>query len=273
MVIWFSSGLPLTAWIKPVLAFACPIVVLIAVLSLLLSPWAMERSDDYRRQMNKRDDLARVAPGVFRESADAERVFFVEAVAGDQAAVRNVFISSVRDGQLGVMVSQRGFWKTNPLEERFVVLLSGRRYQGTPGTPEFQVMNFERYAMRVQSTETRPEATPVKAMSTLQLLSDRTNPNLAEFLWRIGLPLSALTLALLAIPLSFVNPRASRSINLIFALLTYMVYSNLVSIAQAWVSQGKLSFYTGWWIVHAGMAVLLAVMLWRRMQVGSPLRR
>jgi lipopolysaccharide export system permease protein len=110
-------------------------------------------------------------------------------------------------------------------------------------------------------------------MSTLQLLSDRTNPNLAEFLWRIGLPLSALTLALLAIPLSFVNPRASRSINLIFALLTYMVYSNLVSIAQAWVSQGKLSFYTGWWIVHAGMAVLLAVMLWRRMQVGSPLRR
>lgn len=273
MVIWFSSGLPLTAWIKPVLAFAGPIVILIAVLSLLLSPWAMERSDDYRRQMNKRDDLARVAPGVFRESADAERVFFVEAVAGDEAAVRNVFISSVRDGQLGVMVSQRGFWETNPLGERFVVLLNGRRYQGAPGTPEFQVMNFERYALRVQSPETRLEATPVKAMSTLQLLSDRTNPNLAEFLWRIGLPLSALTLALLAIPLSFVNPRASRSINLIFALLTYMVYSNLVSIAQAWVSQGKLSFQTGWWIVHAGMALLLVVMLWRRMQVGSPLRR
>ena len=109
-------------------------------------------------------------------------------------------------------------------------------------------------------------------MSTAQLLRDGTNANLAEFLWRIGLPLSALTLALLAIPLSFVNPRASRSINLVFALLTYMVYSNLVSIAQAWVAQGKVSFQMGWWVVHAGMALLLAVMLWRRMQVGSPLR-
>ena len=42
------------------------------------------------------------------------------------------------------------------------------------------------------------------------------------------MPLSALILALLAIPMSFVNPRAGRSVNLLFALLTYMVYSNLL---------------------------------------------
>lgn len=273
MVIWFSSGIPLTAWMKPVLGFAGPIVVLIAVLSLFLSPWAVDRSEDYRRQMDKRDDLARVAPGVFREAADAERVFFVEAVAGEEGSVQNVFISSVRDGQLGVMVSKRGYQETASNGDRFVVLHNGRRYQGTPGTSDFQVMNFERYALRIRSREARMEQKSSKALATLELLRDRTNPNLAELLWRIGLPLSALTLALLAIPLSFVNPRASRSVNLIFALLTYMVYSNLVSMAQAWVSQGRLSFETGWWIMHAGMVILLAIMFWRRMQVDSLLRR
>lgn len=273
MVIWFSSGLPLTAWVRPVMAFAVPIVLLIAVLSLVLSPWAIERSEDFRRQMNKRDDLARVAPGVFRESSDAQRVFFVEAVPGDDAAVQNVFISSVRDGQLGVMVSRRGFWETHADGERFVVLLNGRRYQGNPGSADFQIMNFERYLLRVQNPEVRSEPTPVKALSTMQLLRDRNNNNLAEFLWRIGLPLSAFMLALLAIPLSFVNPRASRSVNLIFALLTYMVYSNLISIAQAWVSQGRISFHTGWWVVHAVMALLLVFMLWRRMRIGSSLMR
>lgn len=273
MVIWFSSGLPLTAWLKPVLGFAAPVVALIAILSLFLSPWAVERSEGYRRQMEKRDDLARVAPGVFREAADAERVFFVEAVTGEEAGVQNVFISSVRDGQQGVMVSRRGFQETAPNGDRFVVLLNGRRYQGTPGTTDFQVMNFERYALRVQNREARTEQLSSKALSTMELLRYRSNSNLAEILWRVGLPLSALTLALLAIPLSFVNPRASRSVNLTFALLTYMVYSNLVSIAQAWVSQGRLAFETGWWSVHACMAILLAVMLWWRMRVGSLLRR
>jgi len=273
MVIWFSSGLPLTAWMKPVLAFAGPFVVLIAGLSFFLSPWAIERSNEYRRQMEKRDDLARVSPGVFREAADADRVFFVEAAPSEEASVQNVFISSMRNGESSIMVSKRGFRETTTNGDRFIVLLDGKQYQGTPGQADFQIMNFERYALRVQNREARAEQTSTKALSSFALLLNPSNPNLAELLWRIGLPLSALTLAFLAIPLSFVNPRASRSINLVFALLTYMVYSNLISIAQAWVSQGRLSFETGWWVVHAGMGMILAMMFWRRMRVGTVLRR
>ena len=78
---------------------------------------------------------------------------------------------------------------------------------------------------------------------------------------------------LLAIPLAFVNPRASRSTNLVFALLTYMVYSNLISVSQAWVSQGKVSFHIGWWAVHLVMLLLLLAMFYRRMRVRSALRR
>ena len=57
--------------------------------------------------------------------------------------------------------------------------------------------------------------------------------------------------------MSFVNPRAGRSVNLLFALLTYMVYSNLLSVSQARVAQGNLAFATGWWLVHATMLVVL----------------
>jgi lipopolysaccharide export system permease protein len=134
-------------------------------------------------------------------------------------------------------------------------------------------MDFERYALRVETPATPGEQSSTKAMSTLALLRDPTNLNLSEFLWRIGLPISALILALLAIPLSFVNPRASRSINLLFAVFTYAVYSNLISIVQAWVSQGRVSFQAGWWTVHAGMLGLLALLFYRRLRVGSLFRR
>jgi len=87
--------------------------------------------------------------------------------------------------------------------------------------------------------------------------------------WRFRVPLAWSWLALLAIPLSFVNPRASRSVNLLFALFTYMVYANLLSIVQAWVSQARISFNTGWWVVHAGMIGVLALLFYRRIRVGS----
>jgi lipopolysaccharide export system permease protein len=96
------------------------------------------------------------------------------------------------------------------------------------------------------------------------LIRDPQPAHLAELLWRIGLPLAALNLAVLAIPLSFVNPRAGRTNNLIFALLTYMIYSNLLSVSQAWVAQGKLRFEIGVWAVHVGMFVLLIVLFYRR---------
>ncbi len=273
MVVWFCSGQSLLAWIRPVLTFAIPIIVVIFLLSVFLSPWAVGMSDSYRRQMDNRDDIARVAPGVFREAGGAQRVFFVEAIEGDDANVQNVFITQMEHGRLSIMVSRQGFRETSANGDRFVVLLNGRRYDGTPGLPDYKIMDFERYSIRIAVRELAVAQASSKALSTYALLWDRNNANQAELLWRIGLPLSAVTLALLAIPLSFVNPRASRSMNLIFALLIYMVYSNLISIAQAWVLQGRVSFSVGWWIVHVCMLFVLILLLSQRMRLGSLLRR
>jgi lipopolysaccharide export system permease protein len=67
--------------------------------------------------------------------------------------------------------------------------------------------------------------------------------------------------------MSFVNPRAGRSANLLFALFTYIVYSNLLSVIQARVAQGRLDFAIGVWIVHALMIALLVVLFAQRMQL------
>jgi lipopolysaccharide export system permease protein len=74
----------------------------------------------------------------------------------------------------------------------------------------------------------------------------------------------ALLLMLLGIPLGFVNPRGGRSANLLLALLVFVVYSNMVSVLQAAVSQQRLALMTGWWPLHL-LAVLLVIFLfsWR----------
>ncbi|HZV53349.1 MAG TPA: LPS export ABC transporter permease LptF [Rhodocyclaceae bacterium] len=269
MVIWFSAGMSLTAWVRPVLTFALPLVVVIAVLSLFLSPWALTRSAEYRQRMDERNDVSRVSPGAFQESAQAERVFFVEGISGDQGRVKNVFVSSVQQGRLGVIVAAEGHTEAAPSGDRFLVLERGRRYEGIPGAADYRVMEFERYGVRIETRESRGIEQTQKNMTVLELVSRPTPGNLGELLWRIGIPLSALNLALLAIPLSFVNPRAGRTNNLIFALLTFMIYSNLVSVSQAWVAQGKLPFEIGVWAVHVLMFVGLLVLFSRRLLVFS----
>ncbi|MCW5604266.1 MAG: LPS export ABC transporter permease LptF, partial [Burkholderiales bacterium] len=62
-----------------------------------------------RRLMDSRDDVSAISPGVFRESRQADRVFFVEEVAGAENLVANVFVSSIQNQKLGVMVARRGF--------------------------------------------------------------------------------------------------------------------------------------------------------------------
>jgi lipopolysaccharide export system permease protein len=273
MVVWFASGVSLTQWVRPVLAFAAPLVLVIALLSLGLSPWAVSKSEELRRQMDSRDDVAAVLPGVFRESRQAERVYFVEELAGVENLVANVFVSSTQNQRPGVMVAARGFQEIAPNGERFLVLLDGRRYEGEPGSADYRIYEFERYAMRIEHADARAERAPTaRTLSTLELLRDPAPQNAAELSWRIGLPASALVLALLAIPLSFVNPRAGRSLNLLLALLVYMTYSNLLSIAQASIAQSRVSFAAGLLGVHAAMLLLLALLFYRRLAVFSLFR-
>ena len=270
MVVWFASGQSLMAWIRPVLLFALPFVLMIAALSLIASPWAANSSERYKAVLDASDDAARITPGAFKESARGNRVFFVESNAADAASVQNVFVNSIQHGKLGIMVSKRGFTEIAPNGDKFLVMVSGRRYEGEPGRLDYKIMDFERYAVRIEQKTDRiePETSP-RQLSTPELLGNRSNPNKGEFLWRIGVPLAALVLALLAIPLSFVNPRAGRSVNLLFALVTYMVYSNCISITQAWVAQGRVGFWAGWWLVHVLMFLLLLALFWRRLAVQS----
>ena len=270
MIIWFSSGLPLTAWVGPVMRFALPIVLAIAALSLFLSPWALTKSADFRQRMDKRDDVSQISPGVFNEASGTERVFFVEGINGSEdngGRVKNIFVSSVQNGRLGVMAAALGHTEIMPNGDRFLVMDHGRRYEGTPGNPDYRVMEFGRYAVRIEPVEARGVQQTPSNMPLNVLLKNPTPANLGEIVWRFGVPMTAAVLALLAIPLSFVNPRAGRTTNLVFALLVYMIYNNLLSVSQAWVRQGKIPFEVGIWSVHALMLVLLLAMFWQRLSM------
>jgi lipopolysaccharide export system permease protein len=265
MVVWFASGMSLTRWIYPVLTFGLPLVLITGVLSFVATPWAKQKSSEYVERFEKREDLQKISPGQFKESAGSNRIFFVEGGAGKTAVVQNVFVNTVDERGTAVVVAREGVVTTGAKGERYLVLKNGRRYQGTPGQSDFQTMEFETYSMRVTSqTQELDSDRDTDTIPTMELLADDSKGGRAELLWRIASPLTCLILILLAIPLGFVNPRAGSSANLIIALLIFFSYNNFVKLLEASVRQGKAAFTLAWWPLHlAALLIVFGLFAWR----------
>lgn len=265
MVVWFASGQSLLAWVRPVLVFGVPLVLLVAALSLVVAPWAKMKSAEFIQRFEKREDLKRVAPGQFRESSSSDRVFFVEGSTNGSTVVKNVFVSSTQGDGSSVVVAREGVIESDGKGGQYLVLKNGRRYQGVPGQADFQSMEFERYSMRVATQVPVLGAdVPLNALSTPALLAVNNKYTRSELLSRISAPIVCFLLVLLAIPLGFVNPRAGSSANLILALLIFFTYNNLVKMMEASVKREKIDFALAWWPLHLIVAlIVIALFAWR----------
>ncbi len=265
MPVWFSSGLSILAWVRPVLKFGVPIALVTALLSTVLTPWAFRESAEYERILRSKDDVARIAPGSFIEARGSNRVFFVDNTSADTSAVNNVFVQYNQNGRFGVVVSEKGRTEISPTGDKFLVLTNGRRYEGTPGSLDFRIIDFESQKLRIEAKEERAEAPTNKQLPTWTLISEPTAERLAELHWRLALPIAAVILSLLAIPLSFVNPRSGTSWNGVFAVIVFFLYYNTLSIFQGWTAQGHVPPWLGLTPVHLGMALILVVLFSRQL--------
>ena len=271
MMIWFSSGLGLTSFIRPILFFSLPIILLIGFLSLYLSPWATQKSEEYKAGLKNRDELATISPGSFKESKSKDRVFYVEGFGDLGSKVKNVFVQSEQNGKLGIIVSNEGSRVSTNTDDEYIVLKKGKRYEVNHENNHFTEIKFSDYGFLVEK-KLPPiiDVNQVEAMPTLILLMTKGNREIAEFVWRVSLPISGIVLIILAIPLSFINPRSGRSVNIIIAIMIFAIYNNLMGVTQSYINLGKLNPYIGGSIVHL-LIIMIASYLMMRRNLNLPL--
>jgi lipopolysaccharide export system permease protein len=264
MAIWFSSGIGLTRFVRPVLRVSWPVLGVVGVLSLWVWPWGNEQGVELRDRYERRSDLSRVAPGQFQSSSDGKRVFFIERNSQDQSVGRNVFILTTQGTSESVTSARSGRIEVDG-DDRFLVLSRGQRNERNLATGEKGLSRFESYRVlagaRILS---RAGELPPKARATLDLINSPTPANQGELAWRLGLLLGGANLVLLGVGLSASNPRRASNWNLLFALLAFVVYYNVINLTQAWVAGGKIGMGTMLAATH-GSAFLLAIgLLWWR---------
>lgn len=275
MVVWFACGVPLRAFIVPLLRFAVPFVVLVALITLFVRPWAVTRSQQLQAELQSRDEIALVAPGVFKETRSGSKVYFIERFSDFNQSLAELFIRAVDPGGESITVARSGSVEKAANGDRFLVMRDGRRYEGrTDDSAAWRETRFERAEILILPYEKEPYNANAKSRSSAELLASERKVDIAELQWRLHLPIAALMLVLLAVPLGFVNPRANRSVNLALAVLIYALYSNALSITNAWVAQGRLAPVPGFLVVHLALAlIILSLVAWQTGAVSRWRRR
>jgi lipopolysaccharide export system permease protein len=252
MVIWFSAGRGLSSLVRPLFGFAWPVLLAIALLSLVIWPWANQQTQELKERYGRRGDLERVAPGQFQESASGQRVFFLDKDTPDNKSGKNIFISTIERDRETVTSARTGHVETIG-DDQFLLLQNGQRMENSLKGDWLRISEFELHGSRVRvGGFSGADESPAKARSTLSLLRNPTRPNLGELAWRLGMAFAAINFVLLAVTVSSVNPRVGRSGNLVFALFAFVVYYNLLNLGQTWIASGRAAFGPFFLLLHGG---------------------
>jgi lipopolysaccharide export system permease protein len=264
MAVLASAGLGVRRMARPLLWIALPVAIAVGLTSLWLAPAALRTSKAMIDAANRSLLVAGLEPGRFVEIPGRHSVVYLAEMEPDGSRFRRLFVHSERDGRIDVVTAAQGeLYQESQGDERYLSLSDGFRVEGELDTDAYRIMRFKRNDIRVPDSEQSDSGRAQERSSTLELLAGDNAGDRAELHWRLGSPLAALVLATLALPLSRTPPRSARYGRILLALLSYIVYLNLLALGRAWIADGSMPAWLGLWWVHVPVLLIAFWMLWR----------
>lgn len=270
-----ASGIGYKRLYRPVMIVTLPIAALLAVLALFVAPWTARLGDRITATLESEARLTGITPGRFIETGDENLVFFVEGVDPSRGLIQNVFIHILEGGRTTIETAARATQRIDPgTGARIILLREGSRYEGMPGRGDFRILSFATHTVRIPAPQLRLAAKSDRdAVPTAALWRSRHPSAAAELQWRLSVPISAILLALLAVPLSYSKPRQGRFGKLAIGIVIYIVYANLGRIAVSWVERELLPPGLGLSWVHLLLFALTVFLFMRQYGLRWSMRR
>ncbi|MGK0249329.1 MAG: lipopolysaccharide export system permease protein [Oleispira sp.] len=265
MTVLTATGFSSTRLLGYTLLPAGVITVLVAFFSLYLSPLGAQKMEDLYRKQATMTEFELLVPGRFQSTAKGSRVTYTEGLSDDKSEMKNVFIA---DGNT-ILLAQTGTQKVNPdTGSRFLELHKGKRFDITPGKLDVEVLDFDLYGVKIADEQAERRRIKKEAIPTSELFGNDSKRHSSQLQWRFSLIIMVPICAMIAFPLSKVNPRQGRFARIFPAIILFMMYITLLISLRGMLSKGDISPAIGMWWVHAVYALiglgLLFIPEWNR---------
>jgi lipopolysaccharide export system permease protein len=261
-----GCGVSLFRLYRPFLALGLLLSLFTALLSFEVSPWAGRTGDYLVKDARRLIQYLPFESGRFTTVADGRGVFYTAETDKGKEKLTSVFAQIETDKGVSIVVANEGRQRLNEeTGDREISLYGGWRYEGQPGAQLYDILRFDEFTTRVTPPQFIYTGGKRKLMATGDLWKSTDLQDRAELHWRIAAPLSVFLLTLLAVPLSYVGPRQGRYGKIVFGMVIYLFYSNLLGIGQSWIGKGKIPEAVGLWWVHAIVLVAALYLIGARM--------
>ncbi|MDD5268528.1 MAG: LPS export ABC transporter permease LptF [Methylococcales bacterium] len=255
-----SAGGGAGALYRSVFLLVFPLSVLAVGLSLYVAPWAEARVDKLMQQGEESADLRGIAAGKFSEYSQGDLVFYVETITADKK-MHKVFVQNRQHGNVAIINAEAARFKDLP-DGRYIIFEHGEQVKGLPGALNYVIEQFAEYAVRI---ETKASAATLnrQALAVDELWGTNAAFAIAELQRRFSIPLGALLLSFIAVPLAQISPRGGVYGNMLVGFLIYFSYGNLIRVSQGWVMSGTISPWLGGLGVNIMLLLIGSILLAR----------
>jgi len=256
-----SSPGQVLAWIT---ASAVLVAGLVVYLSTQITPRANGVLEQFLLVQSVEREFEVLAPGIFHVFDDGARVTYSESVLADKRELSKVFIAEERRGRSVTIWAERGSQYVDAVTgSRFLLLQSGRRYEGVIGQRAYRVVKFGALGQRIAQRDSALGAIEIDAQPTDELRRDSSR-SVAEFHWRFAPAL----MTLIAVPIGFVlarvRPREGRFARIAPAIFAFVGYYLLLLVNRNVLAEGHMSDALGLWPAH-GVFVTIGLVLMQRL--------
>jgi lipopolysaccharide export system permease protein len=258
-----SSGISELRVLRPIVGVAILLAILIGLFSLFVRPWAYKASYEIKARAEASTEVDRIRAARFYSFEESGRTVFIKAILNGGDELREVFVRTRKSGDLQVITSATGqlIYQARP-DYHKLLLHDASVYKRVADGPDV-FAELGTFSVWIPAGEPDPVGYKTKSSNTFDLNASKDSEDIAEFQWRMSTPLSALLLALLAIPLSRSRPRQGRYARMLAAIVIYAVYFNLLDVGRTWVEMGTSPGI--WWAPGSlGLLVLILYLPWKR---------
>lgn len=259
-----ACGIGINRLLGVVFGLSILLAAVAASLSLYVRPWAYERFYQVRARASNEFDMGRMEGGRFYEIKQDNRVIFADEVDHERHRAQRAFIQEERAGTVQVILARQVDQRVDDQSgKRVLIFLDGTLYELPRKENGGRIVTFERSMLSLPPEQTPAIGYKRRAASTQVLAGSDDSRDVAEFQWRLSVPLTTLLLALLGVPLSRTAPRRGRYAKVAAAIIVYVLYYNLCAMAKSWTEQGVVGAFPGMWWAPVLLAGCLLVLLLR----------
>lgn len=250
--------------------------LLAAVLTLYVAPWASEKEYQLREQAEAESGLSTLRAGRFQQTGNEKAVVFVHNIDNGGTTLNKVFVAQLPSKEstdsARIVYAQSGQVVESDTGEQQLLLGTGKRYETAENSLAMNITEFSSYQVQIREQAIEHQRRKLEAVPTMKLLDMGTTEALAQFQWRLAIPLAIPLLTLIAVPLSVVNPRQGKFAKLVPAIGLYLGYFILLNGSSFAVADGKIPVSIGLWWIHLSALFIGAYLIVKGRPIGVWLR-